>query len=37
MEYQTKKDTTIGKNRPMGERNAYHADHYDGENQSGKK
>ncbi len=27
MEHQTRKDTTIGKDRPMGERNAYHADH----------
>ncbi|MCP9198549.1 YihY/virulence factor BrkB family protein [Gramella sp. GC03-9] len=26
MEHQTRHDTTIGKNRPMGERNAYHAD-----------
>lgn len=27
MEHQTRKDTTIGKDRPMGQRNAYHADH----------
>lgn len=27
MEHQTRKDTTIGKVRPMGQRNAYHADH----------
>ena len=27
MEHQVRKDTTIGKDRPMGERNAYHADH----------
>ncbi|MUP44401.1 YihY/virulence factor BrkB family protein [Gramella sp. BOM4] len=27
MEHQTRYDTTIGENRPMGERNAYHADH----------
>lgn len=26
MEHQTRHDTTIGKHRPMGERNAYHAD-----------
>lgn len=32
MEYQTKKDTTIGKTRPLGDRNAYHADHYAGQN-----
>ncbi len=34
MEYQTKKDTTIGQWRPLGERNAYHADHYAGQDQS---
>lgn len=27
MEHQTRNDTTIGKERPMGQRNAYHADH----------
>ena len=27
LEHQTAKDTTIGKPKPMGERNAYHADH----------
>ncbi len=27
MEHQTRKDTTIGKDRPLGQRNAYHADH----------
>lgn len=27
MEHQTRYDTTIGLERPMGERNAYHADH----------
>lgn len=27
LEHQTAKDTTIGDSRPMGERNAYHADH----------
>ncbi|WP_372633653.1 YihY/virulence factor BrkB family protein [Fodinibius sp.] len=27
MEHQTRKDTTIGKDRPMGQRDAYHADH----------
>jgi len=37
MEYQTKKDTTIGKNRPLGERDAFHADHYAGQDQSGNK
>lgn len=26
MEHQTRKDTTIGEDRPMGDRNAYHAD-----------
>jgi membrane protein len=26
MEHQTKKDTTIGKPKPMGKRNAYMAD-----------
>ena len=30
MEHQTRKDTTIGKDRPMGERNAYHVDHVAG-------
>ena len=27
MEHQTRYDTTIGLEKPMGERNAYHADH----------
>ncbi len=27
MEHQTRKDTTIGEDEPMGERDAYHADH----------
>lgn len=27
MEHQTAKDTTVGEDRPIGERNAYHADH----------
>jgi membrane protein len=27
LEHQTAKDTTIGESRPIGERNAYHADH----------
>lgn len=27
MEHQIRKDSTIGKDRPMGQRNAYHADH----------
>ncbi len=27
MEHQTRKDTTIGKDRPMGQRDAYHANH----------
>lgn len=27
LEHQTTKDTTIGETKPMGERNAYHADH----------
>ncbi|MFW5872694.1 MAG: YihY/virulence factor BrkB family protein [bacterium] len=31
MEHQTKKDTTIGADSPMGEREAYHADHVAGE------
>lgn len=34
MEYQTKEDTTIGKSRPMGERKAYQADHYAGQENS---
>ncbi len=31
MEHQTSKDTTIGEDKPMGERGAYHADHVAGE------
>ena len=27
LEHQTAKDTTVGESRPLGERNAYHADH----------
>lgn len=27
MEHQTRKDTTVGKDEPMGQRDAYHADH----------
>lgn len=27
MEHQTRKDTTVGKDKPMGQRGAYHADH----------
>jgi membrane protein len=30
LEHQTAKDTTIGKEKPMGERDAYHADHVAG-------
>ena len=37
MEYQTKKDTTIGKNRPLGKRNAYQADHYAGQDKANSK
>lgn len=31
LEHQTAKDTTIGVEKPLGERNAYHADHVAGE------
>ncbi len=31
MEHQTSKDTTIGEDKPIGERGAYHADHVAGE------
>lgn len=31
MEHQTSKDTTIGEDKPMGQRGAYHADHVAGE------
>ena len=31
MEHQTRYDTTIGEDRPLGKRNAYHADHVAGE------
>lgn len=30
MEQQTRKDTTVGESQPMGEREAYHADHVSG-------
>ena len=33
MEHQTRYDTTIGKDRPLGKRNAYHADHVAGEDE----
>jgi membrane protein len=32
MEHQTKADTTVGKDKPMGQRGAYHADHVASEN-----
>lgn len=32
LEHQTEKDTTVGEDRPLGQRNAYHADHVAGEN-----
>jgi membrane protein len=32
MEYQTSHDTTIGKDKPIGQRGGYHADHFAGEN-----
>ncbi|GHA80847.1 YihY/virulence factor BrkB family protein [Pontibacter akesuensis] len=31
LEHQTAKDTTVGKEKPLGERNAYHADHVAGD------
>ncbi len=31
MEHQTRKDTTVGPNEPMGQRGGYHADHVAGE------
>jgi len=33
MEHQTMYDTTIGEDRPLGKRNAYHADHVAGEDE----
>ena len=33
MEHQTRYDTTIGKDMPLGKRNAYHADHVAGEDE----
>jgi len=33
LEHQTEKDTTVGPQKPMGARNAYHADHVAGENE----
>jgi membrane protein len=36
LEHQTAKDTTIGKEKPMGERQAYHADHVAGEDNDKK-
>ncbi len=32
LEHQTAKDTTVGRPKPLGERQAYHADHVAGEN-----
>lgn len=37
MEHQTKKDTTVGEDMPMGQRNAYYADHVAGEYHSKQK
>lgn len=31
LEHQTAKDTTVGKEKPLGQRNAYHADHVAGD------
>lgn len=36
LEYQTAKDTTVGKPQPMGQRHAYHADHVVGDGSEGK-
>jgi membrane protein len=36
LELQTAKDTTIGKAKPMGDRQAYHADHVAGKNKNKK-
>ena len=36
MEHQTRYDTTIGKDMPLGKRNAYHADHVAGEDEDVK-
>ncbi len=37
LEHQTAKDTTIGKEKPLGQRNAYHADHVAGEEEESKE
>lgn len=37
MEHQTQKDTTVGEEKPMGERDAYHADHLPDEGESEKR
>lgn len=38
MEHQTRKDTTIGADKPMGKRGAYHADHVaEGKDDKGRK
>lgn len=37
MEHQTSRDTTIGEDKPMGQRGAYYADHAIGENQTTDK
>lgn len=37
LEHQTAKDTTIGPDKPMGQRNAYHADHVAGDSEDNSK
>ncbi|SHG62475.1 membrane protein [Salegentibacter echinorum] len=37
MEHQTRRDTTIGEDKPMGKRNAYHADHVAGKDLKDEK
>lgn len=37
LEHQTAKDTTIGEEHPLGQRNAYHADHVAGEEDNKSK
>ncbi|WP_345374048.1 YihY/virulence factor BrkB family protein [Algivirga pacifica] len=37
MEHQTYTDTTVGEDKPMGERGAYHADTVPGKNKDKKK
>jgi membrane protein len=37
MELQTRKDTTTGPDRPMGQRGGFHADHVAGEDDGGSR